>query len=165
MKNFTNFFILLVLTASVLLACKEQHGKELIKKWRVTDMKMPSLDKMMAEQKAALDTLKNDSIKTAMLEQMDQMDAEMKENMKKMTMEFKADGTYETDGGPGADKGKWSVTPDNKKLITTSDKNKADTIDIEVITPTELTLKMTQGLDMMSITMVPEVADGMESGK
>jgi hypothetical protein len=156
MKNLIKLAMVVAVMTVTMVSCKNQAGKELIKKWRVTDMNMPSLDKMMMEQKAALDTMKNDSVKTMMLAQMDQMDKEMKDNMKKMTMEFKADGTYETAGGPGADNGKWSVTDDKKKLITTSDKSKSDTIDIEELNADKLTLKMTQGPDVMSITMSPD---------
>ncbi len=119
-------------------------SKMIAKKWQFESMKSDAMDKQMAAVKQQMDTTK-DSATRAMLQSNLKMVDEMMSSMKSMTLEYKADGTYEEAatamGQSQTEKGKWSVSADGKKLMQTPDgKDKTDTLDINTISDDQLVL-------------------------
>jgi hypothetical protein len=118
-------------------------SKMLVKKWQWDSYQSSAMDKQMADLKAAADTSK-DSATKANAQSSLKMYSGIMEDMKKTTMDYKADGSYETSmsmmGQTNTDKGKWSLSADGKKLITVNDKQKTDTIDIAELSEEKLVL-------------------------
>lgn len=138
-------------------SCKTNGNAALVNKWAVVDFASPSIDKMIAEQMAAIDTIKNDSMKATMKEMANKMIENRNKEMKEMRMEFKADGTYTNTGGQAEpDNGKYTVN--GKTLITTSASGVNDSIEITSVSADQLVLTARKGADVLTITMKPDAA-------
>ncbi|HTB07522.1 MAG TPA: hypothetical protein VK806_11270 [Bacteroidia bacterium] len=111
-------------------------AKMIVKKWQWQSIQSAAMDKQMADLKMAADTTKDSTAKASAQQNLKMMTGIM-EDYKKTTMEYKADGSFELNmaimGQTQTQKGKWSLTPDGKKLITVDEKKPApDTVDITV---------------------------------
>lgn len=157
MKN--ALLLLSVVAAFVMTSCGGNKNKELIiKKWQWSDIKSEQMDEDVAKIKAAADTTKDSSMK-AMAEGQLKMIEGMMEEMKKSTMEYKADGSYETSmtmmGQSKVENGKYSISEDGKMLITVDEKQKTDTTTIDEISADKLVLSGNSGGKKMWLTMTP----------
>src|SRR6185312_16895959 len=119
MKTKNLFFLSVILCAAFIsYNCGGGPSKMIAKKWQFESMKSDAMDKQMAMVKQQMDTTK-DSATKAMLQSNMKMVDQMMEGMKSMTMEFKADGSYENAsammGQSQTEKGKWTLSADGKK--------------------------------------------------
>jgi VCBS repeat-containing protein len=119
-------------------------AKMIVKKWQWDSYQSSAYDKQMADLKAAADTTK-DSTAKSMAQSNLKMMAGIMESMKSTTMEYKADGSFEVAtsmmGQNQTQKGKYSISADGKKLMSTDDKQqKTDTMDIAELTNEKLVL-------------------------
>jgi hypothetical protein len=135
-------------------------AKMIVKKWQWDSYQSSAMDKQMADLKAASDTTK-DSAAKSMAQANYKMYSGIMDDMKKTTMDYKADGSFETSmsmmGQTQVQKGKWALSTDGKKLITTDDKQKTDTIEIAELTDNKLVLAGKEK-DGSSVTITCKVA-------
>jgi VCBS repeat-containing protein len=123
-------------------------GKLFVKKWQLESFKSKAFDDQMASLKMQADTTKDSSTR-AMLQSSLQMQSAMIEGLKSSTLEYRLDGTYETSvsmmGQTQTEKGKYTIADGGKKVITTSDKQKVDTITISEMTADKMTVTVPDG--------------------
>jgi hypothetical protein len=144
----------IAIAAMVMYNCKggSDANKMMVKKWQWESFESKAFDEQMAAMKTQADTTK-DSTSKAMLDQQAAMMTGIMEAMKSTTMEFKADGSFETSmammGKTDTKGGKWSLTADGKKLLSTEKKadgaEKTDTLTIKELTENKLILVTPDG--------------------
>jgi hypothetical protein len=144
-------------------SAENENGKLIVKKWQWESMSSKAFDDQVATLRTQADTTKDSTMKAMLDQQVKGMDA-MMEAIKSTTMEFKADGTSETSmammGQSETKKGKWTLTTDGKKLLSTDTKadggEKTDTIAIKELTADKLVLTGPDGKGgEVTITMKP----------
>lgn len=143
----TKFFNFCLIACAVVVAynCSGglNVGKMFTKKWQFDSFKSQAYDREMASLQKQADTTK-DSAAKAMLQQNITMATAMMAQMKNITLEYMADGTYQMSssmmGQTQTIKGKWSITGNGKKVVLTDDKQKTDTLDIVEVTAEKLTV-------------------------
>ena len=138
MKKTINTIFTVAIAAVVLMSCGGNKTKQLIaKKWQISEFKADGMDEQIKAMKAMADTIKDSTMKAQYAAQMKMMDAAM-EDIKKSTLEYKADGTFEASmsmmGQTQNSKGTWSLSADGKKVIIIDDKQKSDTMNVDEIT-------------------------------
>ena len=142
--------VLLTMCASVtFFACGSgDMSKLFVKKWQIESIKSKAMDDQMASYKMQADTTK-DSAAKANAQATYKMMTSMVEDMKKSTLEYRLDGTYEMSmtmmGQTQTDKGKWTLADGGKKVITTNDKQKVDTISIAEMSSDKMTVVTSDG--------------------
>lgn len=144
----------IAIAAMVMYNCKggSDSNKMIVKKWQWESFESKAFDEQMAAMKTQADTTK-DSTAKAMLTSNVAMMTSMMEAMKGTTMEFKADGTFETAmtmmGKTDTKGGKWALTADGKGLLNTEKKadgvEKTDTLKIKELTENKLVLVTPDG--------------------
>jgi len=155
MNNLLYSILICISITTFAVSCKSGSNDLLTKKWKVSEFTSPSMDKLIKDQLAVIDTIKDDSMKIMMKDEMTKMMKDMNDEMLKMEMDLKSDNTFTVNGGGVNDKGNWSISADNKYLITTSNKGAADSILIESMSADKLVLKQIQGEDEMTLTFIP----------
>ena len=149
-----------VVTAMIVMAsCGGNKNKDLIvKKWQWSEIKSEKMDEDMAKIKAAADTTQDSAMKAMIEGQIKMYDAMMAE-MKNSTMEYRADGSYSTAmtmmGQTKEEKGTYKISDDGKMLITTDEKQKADTLAIDELSDAKIILSGNSGGKKMWLTMTP----------
>ncbi len=114
MKKLKKNALLVVISAFMLVACKNNSTKQLAKTWQVSNIK--TVVKLP------------DSLKAKMLSN--------------SQMIFTADGHYNMGGGIGVDQGTYTLDKDNKNLSTISQAGKSSQVyTIDKLSDTELILK------------------------
>ncbi|HTB07521.1 MAG TPA: VCBS domain-containing protein [Bacteroidia bacterium] len=147
----TKFFSVLLLTcvSVTFFACGGADlGKMFVKKWKLESIQSKAMDDQMAQLKMVADTTK-DSAAKSMAQANYKMMTGMLDGIKGSTLEYRLDGTYESNmtmmGQTQTEKGKYSIADGGKKVITTSDKQKVDTISITEMTAEKMTVTMPDG--------------------
>lgn len=157
MKNNLKLAVLIIVAAVVAASCGGNKKEMLIKKWQWTEFSSPEMDAKIKEAKAALDTITDPSMKSMAESSVKMMDG-MMEDMKKTTMEFKKDGSYDIHinmmGMDQTETGKWDLTSDGKTLVMTDSKGKTDSSAVEIAAD-KVVFTLDAGGDKASITMVP----------
>jgi hypothetical protein len=131
-------------------------AKLFTKKWQLESIKSKAMDDRMAQLKMEADTTKDSTMKAMDLQQIQSQGA-MTEMLKNMTFEYRGDGTYQTSvsvfGQTQNSNGKWTLIADGKKVITTDDKGKIDTMTINKMTSD--TLIVSSSDNTISMTFKP----------
>jgi VCBS repeat-containing protein len=147
----TKFFSVLLLTcvSVTFFACGGADlGKMFVKKWQIESIQSKAMDDQMAQLKMVADTTK-DSTAKAMAQGNYKMMQGMIDGIKGSTLEYRLDGTYEQNmnmmGQTQTEKGKYTVIDGGKKVITTSDKQKVDTLSITEMTSDKMVVSMSDG--------------------
>lgn len=133
MKKFFWAIVLLwmvqVYFAPVSQAQENKKAKKMvIGKWKLTDLKSPSLDlsKMSDEQKKAVEEMLNGMMESS-------------------SFVFEADGRFEITmaamGDTKTNKGTWKVDAEGKTLITTDESGKEQKVSLAELTSTKMVLK------------------------
>jgi len=144
----------IIVAAIVTYNCKggSDASKMIVKKWQWESVQSKAMDEQMAAMKMQADTTK-DSTSKAMMNQNLAMMNSMMEALKATTMEFKADGSFETTmtmmGKADTKGGKWSLSADGTKLLSTEKKadgvEKTDTLNIKELTADKLVILTPDG--------------------
>ncbi|MGZ3866655.1 MAG: hypothetical protein ACXVC6_14770 [Bacteroidia bacterium] len=144
----------IAIAAMVMYNCKggSDANAMIAKKWKWESFESKAFDEQMTAIKTQADTTK-DSTTKVMLQQNLAMMSGIMEAMKSTTMEFKADGSFETSmammGKADTKTGKWALTADGKKLLSTEKKSdgaeKTDTLSIKELTADKLVLVTPDG--------------------
>lgn len=143
-----------VATAVLLSACGEKMSNPLIGKWKLKDIAIAKID-ISSEMNTQADTLGITGVDTAMKEMTKGMEtmanamtgmgeALANSFLKGSTYEFKDDGSVEVSILFGSQKGKYTLTPDNKSLKTTID-GKDESYDVTTVNEKELVLTTPTG--------------------
>ena len=158
-KNILNlFYSLLILSVIVLVVYNFINSAtsniQLMKKWRFSGMQSQTFDRMMAETDAKCmamdDSMKNCTDTTKMKEfksQKELMETQKKwmtSMMDKMKaegwIEFTKEGKYKQNMSGTEDEGTYSMDEAGKMLMTTDSKGKTDTLNIDELTASAMTL-------------------------
>lgn len=143
------------IAAVVTFGCKgggSDANKMIVKKWQWESIQSAAMDEQMKSMQMQADTTKDSTMKAMMGQQVAMMNS-MMEALKSTTMEFKADGTFETAmsmmGKSDTKGGKWALSEDGKKLLSTEKKadgvEKTDTLSIKELTAEKLVLLTPDG--------------------
>lgn len=162
MKNTISTLFILAVATVLLMSCGGGNKtKDMIaKKWQFSEFKMDGMDEQMAQMKAAADTTKDSTLRTQFLSQVQMVEAAMAE-MKKSTLEYKADGSFEANiAGMGQVqnvKGTWTLSEDGKKviIIDAKDKQKSDTMNLDELTADKLVSTSNRGGKKATTILVP----------
>ncbi len=144
----------IICAAIVTYNCKggSDANKMMVKKWQWESFQSKAMDEQMASLKIQADTTKDSTAKAIVAQDTAYM-ASVMEALKSTTMEFKADGTFETSmtmmGKNDTRAGKWSLSADGTKLLSTDKKadgvEKTDTLSIKELTADKLVLLTPDG--------------------
>lgn len=149
MKKLTYLLFLSLLVFFV--ACGSKDPKKLIvKKWKI------DTEELKKTMKAEIEKMKKEKPEEAkMAEGMLEMGMNL---FSSMTMEFKADGTFETIAMGQTQKGKWEISSDGKTLSTTEEGKEKKSINLKEITTSKMVIENPEGAKagaMGSLTFVP----------
>lgn len=141
MKTFKQILLFAILVTFA--ACKGGDNAQLVaKKWKIDG------EELKKSVKNEIEKMKKENPEQAkMAEGMSEMMVGM---LGSMTMDFKADGTYEQAAMGQTQKGKWTVSNDGKALMTEDDKGKKDTIKIKELNEKKMILDVTKPGDKNS---------------
>jgi predicted HNH restriction endonuclease len=137
------FLSLIALLA--LAACKGNPKDMLVKKWEldISETKkslMAQVEKMKKE---------NPEMGKLMEEGMKNFDSEAAKM--KMTLEFKKDGTAETNFGGMKEEGKWTLSEDGKKITMEEKGGKKSDAEVVELSKSKLVLKMGSGNEAQTL--------------
>lgn len=140
-------------------SCGGNKNKEMLaKKWQWSEIKSEEMDEQIAQVKATADTTTDSTLK-AMANANLQMITGMLEEMKKTTIEYKADGSYESAmtimGQSKSEKGTWTISEDGKYIISTNEEKQTDTNIVGELTPEKLVLVGEDKGKKMSLVLTP----------
>lgn len=144
-----------------LMSCGGNKTKEMIaKKWQISEFKADGYDEQMAQMKAMCDTMKDSTMKVQAMANCKMMEQAMEE-VKKSTLEYKNDGTYEGSlsmmGQTQNLKGTWVLTADSKKMVMMDDakKDKPDTLNVDEISADKFVSSGSKDGKKTTIVLVP----------
>ncbi len=154
MKKNSMFIVAIVATISFLAACSGGNKDQIVHKWKFSGMQSPQMDRMMAEtdakcmamddsMKNCTDTTKMKEFKSSkeMMESQKNMMTSMMDKMKSEGwIEFTKDGKYKQNMSGTEDEGTYTLTEDGKSLMTTDSKGKTDTLNVDALTASDMTL-------------------------
>lgn len=162
MKKTINTLLAVAVVAVAMISCGGTKTKDMLaKKWQLSEFKSADFDKQMADMKMMADTTKDSAMKAMYAMNLENF-PKMMDAMKASTFEYKADGNFEASIAgmseqPMAVKGTWKLSEDSKKLITTDDKQKTDSMNIESVDAEKLVVSTNMGGtgSAATITFVP----------
>ena len=166
------FIVAIVATISFLAACSGGSKDQIVHKWKFSGMQSPQMDRMMAENDkkiaeladsiaaAGADTTKASSFKgqKEMMESQKTMMSSMIDKMKaEGWIEFTKEGKYKQNMSGTEDEGTYSLSADGKSLMTTDSKGKTDTLNVDALTASDMTLSTPK--DSTKIMFTAEAAE------
>jgi len=153
------FAVFVVCLGVVLYSCSGSlnPARLFTKKWQLQHIKSKAMDERMAQLKVQADTTKDSAMKAMAVQQL-QAQSVMMDMLKNTTFEYRGDGTYQSSiafmGQTQTITGKWTLINDGKKVITTDDKGKADTLTINKMTNDSLTVSSSDNTVSMTFSAV-----------
>lgn len=140
--------VVVILAGLVAFQFSQDPKKFIVKKWKLNETEMKQkITQIVREQ----------SEKQGMNLTDEQVTGEVGkawEMLKSMTMEFKSDGTFDSNTAQGQQTGKWTLSEDGKQLTTQREGNPARNFVVRKLTKDELVLENSQS-PLPVLAMVP----------
>ncbi|MBL7893142.1 MAG: hypothetical protein JNL63_10965 [Bacteroidia bacterium] len=159
MKKSTSTLFTLAIATVIFMSCGGNKTKEMLaRKWQISEFKVDGMDEQMAQMRAAADTTKDSTMKVQYVQQVKMVESYMEE-MKKSTLDYKNDGTFEASmsvmGQTQNVKGTWTLSEDGKQVVIVDDKQKADTMNVDEISADKFVSSGVSGGKKSTFILVP----------